>query len=120
MQQAKDAGLALVLILLMVFHIVRQEIYLLSAIVVLVLVMAWPAIFRPWAKVWFGLSHLLGTVVSKVLLTVVFLVIATPVGVLMRLTGKDSMQLALWKQNRDSVFVKRDHLFTAEDVEKPF
>jgi hypothetical protein len=117
--QAKDTGMAMVLILLLVAYF--WEIPLLGwAILVLLLVMIWPPLFSPVARVWFGLSHILGTIASKVLLTLVFIVITTPIGVLRRLLGFDSMRQKGWKKESGSVLIERDHLFVAEDLEKPY
>jgi hypothetical protein len=118
--QAKDTGLAIVLILLLVALIWEQHQLILPAAIVLVLAMAWPALFRPLAHVWFGLSFLLGSIVSKILLTVVYALIAVPVGLIRRLGGADAMRLKQWKKGSGSVFVERNHAFTAGDLEKPY
>ena len=112
--------MAMVLILLLFAHFLETPDLILAAIGVLVLVMIWPPLFSPLARVWFGLSHVLGTVASKVLLSFVFAVIATPVGLVRRAFGADALRLKLWKKDRGSVMVIRDHLFSAEDLEKPY
>jgi len=117
---AKDTGLAMILILLLFVHFGRYYFLILPAIVVLVLVMIWPSIFRPLARVWFGLSHFLGSIVSKILLTIIFLTIVTPMGLLRRMIGADSMQLKKWKQDDDSVFIERNHTYSSSDLKKPY
>jgi hypothetical protein len=119
-EQAKDTGLAAVLILLLMAYFWQLPTLLAPAIGVLVLTMAWPAFFRPAAVVWFGLSHLIGTVASKVILSIVFFVVATPIGLLRRLLGADSMRLRGWKRGRESVFGVRDHVYTPTELERPF
>ena len=119
-EQAKDTGLAAVLILLLVAHFWELPTLVPAAIAVLVITMVWPALFRPAARLWFGLSHVLGTVASKVLLSVVFIVLATPMGLLRRVLGADSMRLREWKSGPDSVFLERDHLYTPEELERPY
>jgi len=118
--QAKDTGMAMVLILLLVAHFLEIPGLVVWAIGVLLLVMIWPPLFSPLARIWFGLSHLMGTVASKVLLTLVFAIIATPIGIFRRLLGADAMGLKGWKKEEGSVMVERNHLFTAEDLEKPY
>jgi hypothetical protein len=110
-EQAKDTGLAAVLILLLMAYFWQLPTLLAPAIGVLVLTMAWPAFFRPAAVVWFGLSHLIGTVASKVILSI---------GLLRRLLGADSMRLRGWKRGRESVFGVRDHVYTPTELERPF
>ena len=119
-EQAKDTGLAMVLILLLSVHLGKKEFLILPAIGVLVVTMTWPAVFTPLARVWFGLSHIMGSVVSKVLLTIVFFVVATPVGLFRRLCGSDAMRCKAWKDGATTAFVERQHEFSREDLEKPY
>jgi len=118
--QAKDTGLALVLILLIIEYIKRPNWLTVAAMTVLVLVMTWPSLFKPLARIWFGFSHILGGVVSKVLLTLVFFVVVTPIGLIRKVFGADPMKLSIWKKSTDSVLVDRNHSYTKEDIEKPY
>ena len=118
--QARDTGMALTLVALIVFFATREIRYATIATAILLLDMIWPSFFKPLAKVWFGLSHVLGTVMSKVILTLTFFVVLTPMGLLRSLLGKDPMRVRQFKKGTDSVFRVRDHTFTAADVEQPF
>ena len=119
-KEAKDTGLALVLILLIIEYIKRPNWLTVAAMTVLVLVMTWPSLFKPLARIWFGFSHILGGVVSKVLLTIVFFVVVTPIGLIRKVFGADPMKLSIWKKSTDSVLVDRNHSYTKEDIEKPY
>ena len=118
--QARDTGMALVLVSLIVFFATREIRYVTIATGLLLLDMISPSLFKPAAKVWFGLSHVLGTVMSKVLLTLVFFLVLCPMGLLRALLGKDPMRVRQFKQGTDSVFRVRDHVFTAADIEQPY
>ncbi|WP_243311990.1 SxtJ family membrane protein [Fundidesulfovibrio agrisoli] len=118
--QARDTGMALVLVCLLIAWLGDKKPFLAAGVLLLVLNMTWPAAYKPAAKVWFGLSHLLGTVMSKLLLGAVFFLVLTPMGLLRRLLGKDPMQARKWKQDATSVFRVRDHLFTSKDIETPY
>lgn len=118
--QARDTGLAFVLILLLVGHFRHDDVWILPAIGVLVMTMIWPGFFRPFGYVWFTAANVLRKVVSSILLTVIFLVIATPIGWIRRIVGADPMQRRRWKKDQTSVFVQRDHIFSAEDLERPY
>ena len=118
--EARDTGLAVILILLIIEFIKRPHLLTIVAMGVLVLTMTWPALFKPLARIWFGFSHILGNVVSRVLLTVVFFVIVTPVGLIRQASGADPMKSTMWKKNMDSVLIDRNHLFTKKDIEKPY
>jgi hypothetical protein len=82
--------------------------------------MAAPAIFRPAAVVWFGLSELIGSVVSRVILAVVFFVVVTPIGVVRKLLGADAMQLRTFKAGRGSVMRERNHTYVGKDIENVY
>ena len=118
--RARDTGMAMVLILLLLELFLGGLIYLKIALPVLVVNMIVPQLFIPLAYVWFGLAHFLGTFASKILLFVVYTLIVLPVGLFRRAMGKDAMLIKKWKQNQESVFKTRNHLYTASDIEKPY
>jgi len=112
--------MALVLICLIVFLVTRQVRFVTFAALLLLLDMMVPALFKLPAKLWFGLSLVLGTVMSKVLLSAIFFLVLTPMGLLRRLLGKDPMRMRQFKKGDGSVFRVRDHAFVAADIEQPF
>lgn len=119
-EKCKDSGLALVLICLICFLVWKSPFLIPLAIAFLVATMTYPLIFQPFAKLWFGLSILLGTVMSKFILTLLFFTIVFPVALIRKVMGKDSMRLKLWKTGSESVFRTRDHTFSAKDLEHPY
>uniref|UniRef100_I2PY52 Arginine/ornithine antiporter ArcD n=1 Tax=Desulfovibrio sp. U5L TaxID=596152 RepID=I2PY52_9BACT len=119
-EQAKDTGMALVLVSLIVFLATREIRYATIAAGILLLDMISPSLFKPAAKLWFGLSHVLGTVMSKVLLSLIFYLVLSPMGILRTLSGKDPMRARQFKKGEGSVFRVRDHAFVAADIEQPF
>jgi Saxitoxin biosynthesis operon protein SxtJ len=119
-EQCKDSGLALLLICLICYQAWRQPAYVSAAILILLLVMTCPRIFLPFARFWFALSNMLGSVASRIVLTLFYLVLVLPVGLVRRFIGKDSMQLKCWKQGHGSVFRERNHRFVADDLERPY
>ncbi|NNE71260.1 MAG: hypothetical protein HKN29_12970, partial [Rhodothermales bacterium] len=50
-----------------------------------------PGILRGIYPVWMALALVLGTIMTTVLLTLVFYLIVTPIGLVLRLVGKDPM-----------------------------
>ena len=116
----RDAGLALTLLLLLIAHIARRYDLILPAIGVLVFSMTWPRVFRPFAFFFFGLSRIMGNVVSRVLLAIIFFGIVTPVCLLRCWFGADPMRLKQWKANTTSAFIRRELPVTEEDLEKPY
>jgi hypothetical protein len=118
--QAKDTGMAMVLICLLIAFFAGVRFCYGLAIVLLLVNMIWPGAFKPVAGIWLGFSRLLGSVMSRIILGIIFLVLVLPVGMIRRAMGKDSMRLKIWKKDGASVFRTRDHEFTSEDVQHPY
>jgi hypothetical protein len=118
--QSRDTGMAMVLLLLLIFLARKREGWLFAAMGLHVLNMVVPQIYRPIAVAWLGLSDLLGMVVSKVLLSIVFFAIVTPIAVLRRLFGKDPLKLRAFKAGQDSVMLERNHTFVRGDLDRPY
>jgi hypothetical protein len=118
--QAKDTGMAMVLIFLLIGSLGEKHIFISLAIPLLLIDMILPDVYRPVAKIWFGLSHLMGTLMSKLILTILFFIIVTPVGLIRRLSGADPLQINKWKKNHSTVFRVRDHKFSSEDIKAPY
>ncbi|NMC50535.1 MAG: hypothetical protein GYA47_14085 [Desulfovibrio sp.] len=118
--QARDTGMAMVLICLLFAQFGGYKAMVPAAMILLLANMISPGLYRPLARVWFGLSHVLGTVMSKLILSLAFFIVLTPVGLVRKLTGKDSLRVACWKKGTDSVFRVRDHTFASSDIEQPF
>jgi hypothetical protein len=118
--QAKDTGMAMVLICLLIAFFGGKQFFYGLAILLLLINMIWPNVFKPVAKIWLGFSHILGSVMSKFILSMIFLILVLPVGVARRAIGKDALQLKKWKKDHASVFKIRDHEFTSEDIKHPY
>lgn len=119
-EQSKDTGMAMVLLLLLASAAFKRQALITAAMIALIVDMTVPRLYRPVAVLWLGLSHLLGTVVSKILLTLVFFAVVTPMGLARKLLGLDSLKLKDFKSGENSVMVIRNHIFTGKDIEKPY
>lgn len=65
------------------------------AVLFLVLAFAWPRVLTPLNRLWLRFGLLLHAVVSPVVLGLVFFTTITPIGLLLRLLGKDPLRLRL-------------------------
>ncbi len=119
-QQCKDSCMAVVLICLLVGFFTERTGMFAVSIAFLFVGMAAPKIYAPFARLWFGLSKVLGTIMSKVILTILFFAVVTPVGLLRKMSGADPLQLKKWKKGTESVFTVRDHTFEPKEIEKPY
>lgn len=119
-KKAVDGGMALVLIFLLFFLFLEEWLFLYAAIIIHILNMTIPNLFKPFARLWFGLSRLLGTISSTILLAIVFYGVITPIGCIARLTGHDPLRLKQFKQGTGSVLVERNITYTKNDLAKPY
>jgi len=118
--QSRDTGMAMALLALLLGFLTDARWFFPLATVLLVVTMAVPSVYRPIAFVWLGLSHFLGTIVSRILLTAVFFVVVLPVGLLRRAMGMDSLQLKKFGRGKESVMRVRDHVYAPSDIDKPY
>jgi hypothetical protein len=118
--QSRDTGMAMVLLCLLLALSPKRHAFLFVAIALHLLNMTVPVIYRPVAIVWLGLSDVMGAVMSRVLLSIVFFLVVTPIGILRRLFGKDALKLRAFKASRNSVMLERNHTFTGRDLERPY
>jgi len=118
LDRAKDTGLAILLILFLVEWFSGISTLRFSILVVLLL-MVWPKVFAPFSVVWFGSSEFLGKVVSTLILSAIFFLMLTPMG-LVRRWFDDPMGRKSFGNGSQSTFKHRDQWFEAKDLEKPF
>ena len=81
------------------------------------------ALFWNWGSgwitfIWLKLSHVLGWVMSKVILGIIFYVVLVPIALLSRLFNKDLLNLK--KNEKDGYYTERNHEYTPEDLENPW
>ncbi len=68
-------------------------------------------------KVWFKMTHGIGWVSSKVVLTFMYFLFITPHSFLIKVfTGKDILQ----KRPKKTLFIDRNHRFHPKDLENPW
>ena len=79
---------------------------MLSGVLLLAVTFAAPRLLRPLNRTWFLLGEILGSIISPVVLLVIFFFLLTPIGVLTRLFGRDELRLR--KQEGGSTWVLRE------------
>ncbi len=80
-----------------------------------------PPLFRRIYRIWLSFSVILGYFVSRIILTLIFVLVVIPTGIIMRLVGKDPMERK-WDSAAPSYWIKRDEQpeQTVERYEKQF
>ncbi|MFH1655791.1 MAG: SxtJ family membrane protein [Candidatus Omnitrophota bacterium] len=76
--------------------------------------------FVPVFKTWMKIAYLIGKIISSLILGIFFYLIITPVGLIMKCFGRDSLSKA-WDKTTDSYWIKRDKkLSDPKRIEKQF
>lgn len=119
-KQLIDSGSAFVLILLVIGFFSKNNLFYMLAIPALLLNMTVPKLYYPFAMFWYSLSNIMGFFVSRILFTVIFIVMVVPVGLLRRLIGKDSLNLRQFKKDQTSILKSRNYTFSPKDMTSPF
>jgi hypothetical protein len=85
------------------------------AILTGVLTLVMPKALYPIAYVWFAFAKVMSSIGPLILLSIVFILLVTPMGLFRRLLGKGMMRQHQFKKGRDSVMHSRDHLYKPDD-----
>ena len=62
----------------------------------------------PLNKLWFKFGILLGKIISPIIMAIIFFLVVTPTGIIMRLLGKDLLNLRFNKHK--SYWIEKDNL----------
>ena len=62
-------------------------------------------ILNPLNKIWFKFGILLGKIISPLVMVIIFFIVVTPIGLLMRILKKDLLNLKF--QNTDSYWIEK-------------
>ena len=118
--QSKDTSLAFILIFSILTLYKKELQFVYPALAFSLVSMTFPQLFKPLAFLWFGLAEVMGTIMSKILLSLVFFFVITPLTLLIKMMGVDSMRIKEWHNGKDTAFIDRNHQFGKADIEKPY
>lgn len=128
--QRKDAGMAFTLISLLIFASTGLKFWLIVSISLLLIDMVYSSFFHYPAIFWFSLANLMSVFASRILLSLIFFFVITPMGLLRKLFGLlakptndskyDPMRLKLWKKSTESVFKSRNYKYSKKDLINPY
>ena len=77
------------------------------SLIFLILAILNSRILTPLNKIWFYFGIALGKLVSPIVMGFIFFLVVTPIGIIMRLLGKDILNLK--KNNQNSYWIKKDN-----------
>jgi len=119
-KQNTDFGMVLTLALLVTGLIGHIHILYVIAIFTLIVTAQFPVLFDPFSWVWFKFAKFTEMFFSIVVLSVVFYLVVTPIGLWRRWFAKDELLLRSFKKNKKSVFIVKDTIYKKEDLENQF
>ena len=61
----------------------------------------------PLNKLWIKFGYLLGLIISPIIMGLIFFLVVTPTGIILRILGKDILNIKK-KNNKNSYWIKRD------------
>ena len=117
-----SVGVVLILISLLLWYFGKTSFIYFSITGGLFVILAFITIpvIRPFHKIWMMLSLAMGFVMSRVILTILFYIILTPIGLLAKIVGKKFMPLGFDK-NAKTYWEKREHPVKQQiDYERQF
>lgn len=98
------------------FLVGRRDWLLIVALTVGALTLLLPVLARWVSFGWFKLAEGLGYVNSRVLLSLIFFIFLLPIALLYRLANRNPLALRNNRQT-DSLFVERNHTYSAKDMD---
>ena len=81
------------------------QIFLVLAVAFFAFALFMPIVLRPFNKAWYKLGLLMGRVVSPIVLGILFFILISPIAIVMRLAGRDTLKLR--KQDVQSHWIDR-------------
>ncbi len=78
---------------------------LITAIIFLILGLINSKVLTPLNKLWFKFGLLLGKVISPLIMGIIFFLVVTPTGLIMRIIGKDQLNLKF--NNKKSYWIEK-------------
>lgn len=110
-----DSGLALLLLTLLLGLWLNPQGGIRIAIAEIIVILIAPAVLYPFTFLWLNISELLGSMLSRVLLTLIYILFVCPVGLIRKAMGKDALLLRKFNKEKGSVFTERGHSYTKSD-----
>jgi hypothetical protein len=82
--------------------------------------MIFPSVLKPLQKVWMTFAVVMGWIMTRVILTVAFYMVITPVGMILRILGKDFLNRSFEKDASTYWVAKSDEVSSKNTYEKQF
>lgn len=114
--KAKSLETLLVLVgaLIIAFWVTQKKIFLLLALLLIVIGISSSFLTGKISWAWLKFSELIGSIMSKVILSLIYFIFLVPIALLYQLSKKDNLSL---KRKKGSYYIDRNHTYLAKDLE---
>lgn len=119
-EKERETGFVILLGLLLWYFHSGDILFVKASVICIIVSLVAPAVLKPVAYAWYGLSEAMATIISRVMLCAIFFCIVTPIGAVRRVISKERLLCEQWKKGRESVFKDRNVRFTNSDLKNPF
>lgn len=119
-EKIKDTGILVGIALIILGNWSNNTQLFYYTIPILFITILVPNLFFPVAFILFGLSSIIGKIFQQIILSVLFFLMITPIGVLRKAMKKDVLKLRAFKKSNNSTFVNREYKYSSKDFDKPF
>ena len=79
-----------------------------------------PSVLKPVYKVWMAISVVMGFIMTKVIMIIIFYLIVTPIGLIASLTGKEFLDMKIDKSAKSYWIAREKTQNIKADYEKQF
>lgn len=115
----KDTGEVFALVLLFFGLYYHFNYLFVLAFIVLLITTVMPSLLKPLAYIWLKITKILASIMPKIFFGLVFYVIITPIGLIRKALGYDSLNLQNNSKKLSSLIL-RNHTFTKNDLTSPY
>ena len=115
-------GIVLVILALLLFYF-KYSGYMYFSIpggLLVIFAIISPQVLRPVQKIWMALAVVMGYFMSRVILTILFYLIVTPIGLLAKLFRKDFLDLSIDKNRKSYWNIRESKEYSKIDTERQF
>jgi hypothetical protein len=112
--KALETILVLVGALIVAYWITQKKIFLLLALILIFIGITSSFLADRISVAWLKFAEIIGGVMSKVILSIIYFVFLVPIALLYQLSKKDYLSL---KRKKDSYYINRGHTYSPKDLE---
>ncbi|MBF0328437.1 MAG: hypothetical protein HQL10_04715 [Nitrospirae bacterium] len=98
----------------------KSNLFIYAALCLLVIGLFFKALSNKISNAWLKFAEVVGSFNSRIILSLVFFLILTPIALLYRFFKGDFMGLKKRKEGLETCWVTRNHKFEAKDIENPW